>query len=43
MRLQILGDDEFRWTSVDEVALGAITIADLDRALTADSSRRRAR
>ena len=35
MRLQILGDDEFRWTSVDEVALGAITIADLDRALTA--------
>jgi hypothetical protein len=35
MRLQILGDDEFRWTSVDEVALGSITIADLDRALTA--------
>lgn len=34
MRLQILGDDEFRWTSVDEVALGPITIADLDRALT---------
>jgi hypothetical protein len=35
MRLQILGDDEFRWTSVDEVALGPITVADLDRALTA--------
>ena len=35
MRLQIFGDDEFRWTSVDEVALGSITIADLDRALTA--------
>ena len=35
MRLQILGDDEFRWTSVDEVALGSITIEDLDRALTA--------
>ena len=35
MRLQILGDHDFRWTSVDEVALGAITIADLDRALTA--------
>ena len=34
MRLQILGDDEFRWTSLDEVALGPITIADLDRALT---------
>ena len=34
MRLQILGDDEFRWTSVDEVALGPVTIADLDRALT---------
>ncbi len=35
MRLQILGDDEFRWTSVDEVALGSISVADLDRALTA--------
>jgi hypothetical protein len=35
MRLQVLGDDEFRWTSLDEIALGAITIADLDRALTA--------
>ena len=35
MRLQILGDDEFRWTSLDEVALGPITAADLDRALTA--------
>jgi hypothetical protein len=34
MRLQILGDDEFRWTSADEVALGPIAIADLDRALT---------
>ena len=35
MRLDVLGDDEFRWTSLDEVALGAITVADLDRALTA--------
>lgn len=35
MRLQVLGDDEFRWTSLDEVALGPITVPDLDRALTA--------
>jgi hypothetical protein len=35
MRLRILGDDEFRWTSLDEVALGPITVAELDRALTA--------
>jgi hypothetical protein len=35
MRLQILGDDEFRWTSVDEVGLGPVTVGDLDRALTA--------
>jgi hypothetical protein len=35
MRLEVLGDDEFRWTSLDEVALGPITVADLDRALTA--------
>ena len=35
MHLQVLGDDDFRWTSLDEVALGAITVADLDRALTA--------
>jgi hypothetical protein len=35
MRLQVLGDNEFRWTSLDEVALGPITVADLDRALTA--------
>ena len=35
MRLQVLGDDEFRWTALDEVALGPITVADLDRALTA--------
>jgi hypothetical protein len=35
MRLQILGDDEFRWTSVDEVALGPVSVADFDRALTA--------
>ena len=35
MRLHILGADEFRWTSVDELALGPITVADLDRGLTA--------
>jgi hypothetical protein len=35
MRLHVLGDDEYRWTSLDEVALGSITVADLDRALTA--------
>jgi hypothetical protein len=35
MRLQPLGDGEFRWTSLDEVALGPITAAGLDRALTA--------
>ena len=35
MRLQVLGEDVFRWTSADEVALGPITVADLDRALTA--------
>ena len=35
MRLQMLGEDVFRWTSADEVALGPITVADLDRALTA--------
>ena len=35
MHLEALGDDEFRWTSIDEVALGPITTADLDRALTA--------
>ena len=35
MHLEVLGDDEFRWTSIDEVALGPITTADLDRALTA--------
>lgn len=35
IHLQVLGDDEFRWTSVDEVAIGGITVADLDRALTA--------
>ena len=35
MRLHVLGDDEFRWTSLDELALGPITVADLDRALTA--------
>ena len=35
MRLEVLGDDEFRWTSLDEVAVGPITGADLDRALTA--------
>ena len=35
MRLQLLGEDVFRWTSADEVALGSITVADLDRALTA--------
>ena len=35
MRLEVLGDDEFRWTSLDEVAVGPITVADLDRALTA--------
>ena len=34
MRLHILGDDEFRWTSVDELALGPVTVSDLDRALT---------
>lgn len=35
MHLAVLGDNEFRWTSLDEVALGPITVADLDRALTA--------
>ena len=35
MHLQVLGDDEYRWTSLDEVALGPVTVADLDRALTA--------
>ncbi len=35
MRLDILGADEFRWTSLDEVALGPVSVADLDRALTA--------
>jgi hypothetical protein len=35
MRLDMLGDDEFRWTTLDEVALGSITVAGLDRALTA--------
>ncbi|MDQ4080380.1 MAG: hypothetical protein M3125_06440, partial [Gemmatimonadota bacterium] len=35
MHLEVLGDDEFRWTSLDEVALGPVTVADLDRALTA--------
>lgn len=35
MHLQALGDDEFRWTSLDEVAVGPITVSDLDRALTA--------
>ncbi|MGQ0713966.1 MAG: hypothetical protein ACT4PJ_09560 [Gemmatimonadaceae bacterium] len=35
MHLQVLGDDEFRWTSLDEVAIGTVTAADLDRALTA--------
>jgi hypothetical protein len=35
MHLEVLGDNEFRWTSLDEVALGPITIRDLDRALTA--------
>lgn len=35
MHLEVLGDDEFRWTSIDEVALGPMTTADLDRALTA--------
>jgi hypothetical protein len=35
MRLQLLGDGEFRWTSLDEVALGPITAANLDHALTA--------
>lgn len=35
MRLQILGDDEFRWTSADEVALGPVSLAAFDRAMTA--------
>ena len=35
MHLQVLGDDEFRWTALDELALGPITVVDLDRALTA--------
>lgn len=35
MHLEVLGDNEFRWTSLDEVALGPIIVADLDRALTA--------
>ena len=35
MHLEVLGDDEFRWTALDEVALGPIGSADLDRALTA--------
>jgi hypothetical protein len=35
MHLEVLGDNEFRWTSLDEVALGPITVQDLDRALTA--------
>jgi hypothetical protein len=35
MRLQALGEGEFRWTSLDEVALGPVTAANLDRALTA--------
>jgi hypothetical protein len=35
MHLEVLGDNEFRWTSLDEVALGPVTLADLDRALTA--------
>ena len=35
MRLEVLGDDEFRWTALDEIALGPIAAADLDRALTA--------
>ena len=35
MRLEMLGEDVFRWTSADEVALGPITVADLDRTLTA--------
>jgi hypothetical protein len=35
MRLQVLGEDVFRWTSADEVALGPISVSDLDRALTA--------
>ena len=35
MHLRILGDDEFRWTALDEVALGSITSVELDRALTA--------
>ena len=35
MHLEVLGDDEFRWTALDEVALGPITTADLDRALIA--------
>jgi hypothetical protein len=34
MRLHVLGGGEFRWTSLDEVALGPITAAGLDRALT---------
>jgi hypothetical protein len=35
MRLDVLGDGVYRWTSLDEVALGPVTISDLDRALTA--------
>jgi hypothetical protein len=35
MHLKVLGDDEFQWTSLDELAVGPITVADLDRALTA--------
>ena len=35
MRLQVLGNDEYRWTSLDEIAVGPITVRDLDRALTA--------
>jgi hypothetical protein len=35
MHLQVVGDDEFRWTSLDEIAIGPITVVDLDRALTA--------
>jgi hypothetical protein len=34
MHLEVLGEDEFRWTAFDEVALGPIAVADLDRALT---------
>lgn len=35
MHLHLLGGDEFRWRSVDELSIGAVQPDELDRALTA--------